>query len=201
MAKKMKQVVVTPEQCKAFWKYMAKREGFEVVEKASAAEMQAIAWAVKAIGGDENWMKRYTVTIGRKIYVPFKIGSGRNIDRINQVCTCMHEVQHIRQFKRNPAKYQISYFFNDAARTHYEADAYRVTMETYYYFTGIICAPGVLANKLKGYYVGKSDIYVCQKHLTSAKALVKHGIITSGVSKTGLKWWNKRCKGHAKVYL
>lgn len=197
----MKSVVVTSKQCRAFWKYMAKREGFDVIQKASAREMRAIAWAVKAIGGDKNWMKNYTVTIGDMVYVPFEIGSGRNSDRIRQVCTCMHEAQHVRQFERNPAKYQINYFFNDAGRTHYEADAYRVTMEGRYFFTGRVWSPGSLANKLKGYYVGKDDIYVCKKHLASAAALVKHGIITSGISKAGLRWWMKRVYGHAKVYL
>lgn len=201
MAKKNRQVKVTPEQCKAFWRYMARREGFTVIEKASAEEMQAIAWVIKGIGGDEQWMKRYAITIGTRVYVPFKIGNGNNADRIRQVCTCMHEAQHVRQYKRNPGAYVTGYVFNDAARTHYEADAYRVTMEAFYFFTGRVMAPGTLANNLKGYYVGKSDIYVCKKHLTSAAALVKYGVITSGVTKVGLRWWMKRAPGHARVYL
>ncbi|MBN2256468.1 MAG: hypothetical protein JW704_01325 [Anaerolineaceae bacterium] len=197
----MEKVIVTPENCKAFWAYMAQKEGFTVVEKATAEEMQAIAWAVRAIGGDKNWMKSYTVTIGTRVYVPFKIGAGTHTDRIHQVGTCMHEAQHVRQYKRNPAEYSISYPFSRAARAHYEADAYGVTMESYYYFTGVVWAPGSLANKLKGYYVDEADIHVCKKHLQARAALVKYGVITSGVSKEGLRWWNKRCKGHAKVYI
>jgi hypothetical protein len=197
----MKQVIVTPKQCKEFWRRTAKREGFQVIQKASAIEMRAVAWAVKGIGGDKNWMSDYSITVGDRVYVPFEIGAGTNMDRILQVGTCMHEAQHVRQFKRNTTKYLTNYFFSTAGRTHYEADAYRVTMESYYFFTGVVRSPRSLANNLRGYYVGDDDIYVCEKHLKSAAALIKHGVITSGISKSGLRWWMNKAEGHAKVYL
>jgi hypothetical protein len=197
----MKTVRLKPKDVRAFWRYMAKREGFRVVQKADAEEMQAIAWAVKALGGADDWMERYAVTVGNTIYVPFVTGEGSCSELLMQVETCVHEAQHVRQYKRNAFKYTMNYFFSDAGRTHYEADAYRTNMEIHYYFTGIVRQPSYLANKLNGYYVGKSDIYVCKKHLTSAAALIKYGVIKSGVSKVAMKWWNNRCTGHAKVYL
>jgi len=205
MATKKNPVIITPDDCRAFWAYTAKKEGFEVIEKATAEEMQAIAWALKSFGGDKNWMTRYTLTLGNRVYVPFRIGSGSNMSRIHQVCTCPHEGQHVRQYRRNPPVFAVNYVFNDAARTHYEADAYAVTMEMYFYLTGQVLAPGTLANKLKGYYVDKADIYVCKKHLTARAALVRHGVITSGISKQSIRWWNRRLRDKgptpAKVYL
>jgi hypothetical protein len=200
-AKRVIPAVISRDQVGDFWAYMSNVEDFRVVQKASSQEMRAIAWAIKGMGGDEDWLDSYTLTLGRDVYIPFEIGSGNNLERIRQVCVCCHEGQHVRQFERNPAKFVINYAFSDAARAHYEVDAYRVTMEMYYYFTGRILSPKTVANLLKGYYVDSGDIHVAEKHLAVTAKVLKQGVIVSGISKDAIRYWNREIKSPAKIIL
>ena len=94
---------VTSSQVKDFWKYMRKKYGFTVVQKANAIEMQAIAWALDMmqIKNHKEFMENYNTTIGTVVYVNFKIGVGNQSQLKGQIKTCVHEAQHVIQFKRN----------------------------------------------------------------------------------------------------
>lgn len=192
---------VTGKQVKDFWRYMSKRHGFKVVQKSDAAEMKAISWFLDSMGivNSKEFMEKYTVTLGTTVYVNFKIGKGNQRSLVSQVKTCVHETQHVIQYRRNPARFVYNYANSDAARTHYEVDAYRTDMEMHYYFYGKVLKPAKLANKLKGYSVGKGDIHVARKHLLVSSKVVKHGVIVSGISKDAIRWWRKRKVKGSKV--
>ena len=193
---------VTSEDVKDFWKYMKKKYDFSVVQKADAKEMRAIAWALDMmhIKDHKAFMENYNTTIGKTVYVNFELGVGNQTDLVHQIKTCVHETQHVLQYKRNPLQFSVNYLRSDAARAHYETDAYRTTMEMHYFFTGRVLSASSLAGLLKGYSIGTGDVHVAEKHLMTSSRLVEQGVIVSGISKTAIKWWKKRIDGNKVVF-
>jgi hypothetical protein len=173
---------------------MSEIYGFRVVQKANQEEMRAIAWALDMMGikDHKEFMRNYTTTIGTTVYVNFKIGKGTQAQLISQVKTCVHETQHVIQYLRNPGKYVVNYLRSDAARAHYEVDAYRTTMEMHYFFYGTVLSSSKTANLLRVYAVSEWDIHVAKKHLRVTAQVLRHGVIMSGVSKDSIRWW----RGH-----
>lgn len=185
---------VTGKQVRAFWRYMCKRYRCKVIDKDSAEEMQIIGWALDAMGIQDKdvFLKKFTTTLGNRIYIPFEIGVGTQKQLISQIATCVHECQHVVQYRRNEAQFVSNYIFSDASRAHYEADALRTNMEMYWFLTGRLLKPGSLANTLKYYGVRKGDIRVTRKHLAISAEVVKRGGVITGPSKVAIAWWKRQ---------
>lgn len=186
---------VTSKQVKDFWKYMGRAYRFEVIDKSEAAEMRLVSWALDAmrIQDQKDFLKNYTTTLGNRVYVPFEIGKGTQKQLVGQIITCTHEAQHVAQYRRDRS-FMFKYLLSDSSRALYEADAYRANMEIYWWFHKKLLSPTMLANKLKGYSVGKSDIRVARKHLISASKTVQYGGVITGTSKKAIRWLNKNVK-------
>ena len=182
--------MLNEKQVVDFWKYMQREYGFTVVQKAGAVEMDAIAWTLDMMGIQDKgtFMKRYTTTLGMKVYVPFTRGKGNQKALLNQIMTCVHETEHVIQYTRNPVQFMGNYAISSAGRSHYEAEAYLTNMEIYYHFTGRVLVPGTLANKLKAYGVGPADIRVTRKQLMIASKVIGNGDVISNVSKKAIKY-------------
>jgi len=184
---------LTKEQVVGLWEYMGRKYDFNVVQKASAKEMQYIAFALDAMGiqNKKKFMQSYTTTIGRTVYVPFVIGEGSLTQLRNQAATCVHEAQHVVQFDRDSIYFIKNYTTSQPARAHYEAEGYRCTMEMFYYLTGgkMLTATS-LANMLAGYGVSESDIRVTRRHLHISSKVIRMGDIISNTSKTAIRWLN-----------
>lgn len=199
----MSDEMITSEQVKAFWKYMSNKYGFTVVEKANSEEMKAVAWALDAMGikDHEEFMKRYTTTLGRIVYINFKIGVGNVQQLWKQVKICVHETQHVVQYLRDSVVYMINYLRSKASRAHYEVDAYRTNQEMHYFFYGNVPKVYHVINKLRGYMLNSGDLHVAKKHLIVSRKVIQQGMIVSGVSKTAINWWRKNgIKGHKVVF-
>jgi hypothetical protein len=181
---------LTPEIVVAFWKHMQSKYQFEVINKAKASEMKAVAKFLGRMGimDADTFMKRYATTIGNRVYIPFEIGTG---DLISQVCLCVHETQHTVQFDRNPIKFAALYCASSAGRAHYEADAMTTDMEMTFFLTGRVLDPVKNADRLKAYAVSEADIKVVRKHLKAVASFVKDGGVVSGTSKTAIAWLKK----------
>ena len=194
---------VTGAQVKAFWKYMAKKYDFDIVDKDSAREMKMIAGILDAMGvqSKKQFLKQYTTTIvignWRAVYVPFEIGKGSQAQLISQIVTCVHECQHVVQADRDVIFF-AKYLADDTNRANYEAQAYGVSMEMHYYFYGTVLSPKALANKLKNYSVGKADRRSAEKQLIALSKTVKHGGVINKTSKTAIKWWRPKVKANAR---
>jgi len=190
---------VTGKDVESFWKYMAKKYDFKIVQKGDAQEMRAIGWALDLMGVQtkDDFLRSYTTTVivggWRCVYVPFEIGDGSQAQLINQIATCVHECQHVVQADRDPSQ-PMKYLTSDASRAYYEADAYRATMEMFFFFTGKLLPPKSLANILKSYSIGKADRRIAEKHLIIAGKVVKRGGVITGTSKVAIKWWKRRKK-------
>jgi hypothetical protein len=174
---------------------MGRKYKFKVIQKATADEMEAIAWALDMMGiqDEKKFLERYTTTIGSRVYVPFEVGKGSQGQLINQIKTCVHESQHRVQDMRDPG-FKAKYLVSDSSRTHYEVDAYRTNMEMHWYFYQKLLSATSLANGLKGYGVGSADIRVAKKHLTIAGKVVKRGGVVTGTSKVAIAWLKKNVK-------
>jgi len=190
---------VTGDQVKAFWKYMSKKYGFQIVQKDNAVAMQIVGWALEQmdIQDQDEFLSRYSTTVClgdfKAVYIPFEIGKGNQAQLIAQILTCVHETEHVLQAKRDPLQ-PVKYLQSDANRAFYEADAYRTNMEMYWFFTGKLIAPKSLANLLKGYSVGKADRRIAEKHLKIASKVVERGGVISTPSKVAIRWWKAQKK-------
>ena len=181
---------LTKEDVQNAWKYMSKYYDFDIIDKSNAKEMQIAGWALELmdIQDSDDFLKRYTTTIGRNIYVPFEIGEGSQSKLKLQLCTLAHEAQHVVQFRRNSGKFVFRYLTSDAARASYEADALRANMEMYWYMTGKLLSPKKLSDSLVGYSIGDDDRRVVYKNLMISSKVVKRGGVITGTSKTLIKW-------------
>ena len=190
-------IAITGKQVQEFWKFMSKRYDFQIVQKQDAKEMRIIGWALEQMGVMDKdsflWNYSTTVCLGgwRAVYVPFRIGTGTRSRLISQACTCVHEAQHVVQATRDP-KQPMEYLVSETSRTFDEVDAYRTTMEMYYYFTGRILTPGSLALKLRGYEIGERHRRTAKKHLIIASKVVQRGGVITGTSKAAIRYWNAR---------
>ena len=186
---------ITSKQVKDFWKYMGRAYRFKVIDKSNATEMRIVGWALDMMGiqNRKNFLKNFTTTVGNRVYIPFEIGKGTQRQLVQQVITCTHEAQHVAQYRRDHS-FLLKYLLSDSSRALYEADAYRTNMEIYWWFYKKLLSPGMLANKLKSYSVGKSDIRVVKKHLLSASKTVKYGGVITGTSKKAIRWLNRNVK-------
>ena len=173
---------------------MVHEYGTRVIAKANALEMKAAAYALGLMGvlDAEAFLRDYTTTIGRRIYVPFE--PGRDADGWSlwgQLAVCVHEHQHVEQLDRDGwLKFAGKYLLSSAGRAAYEAEAYRCDMELHFWRTGEVLDPKTLAAKLKHYACTSTDVEVAEKALTMSAATVRRGGIVNRASQKAIAWLN-----------
>ena len=88
----------------------------------------------------DEFLRRYTTTIGKRIYTPFDVGvPDERYDLWRQISVCVHEHQHVEQLLRDGwLKFAGRYLVSSAARAAYEAEAFRCNMELHYWRYGEI---------------------------------------------------------------
>jgi len=86
----------TVELVQGLWDHMEDHCGTRRARK-TAVEMQLVGGFLDAIGilDAEDFLSRYTTTIGRTIYTPWEVGVG---DLASQMLICVHEHQHVHQY-------------------------------------------------------------------------------------------------------
>jgi len=182
------------EVVRAFWDFMVHEYGTRVIAKANALEMKAAAYALglmDALDADA-FLRDYTTTIGRSIYVPFEPGGDADGWSLwGQLAVCVHEHQHVEQLDRDGwLKFAGKYLLSSAGRAAYEAEAYRCDMELHFWRTGEVLDPKTLAAKLKHYACTSTDIEVAEKALTMSAATVRRGGIVNRASQKAIAWLN-----------
>lgn len=187
----------TPEEAKAFWRYMTERFGTSVVDKKNAAEMTLVAHGLQLLGiqSKEDFLNRFTTTLGTVIYTPFEPGRAHaNMSFWDQIVICTHEHQHVVQHRRDGLGYSINYLANTASRAQYEAEAYTCNLELHHWRTGDILDGASVASTLEYYGCTPQDILVCGKTLDlNAVTLLSGGIVTEA-SGAAIEWLDKHAK-------
>ena len=140
-------------------------------------------------------MNKYatTITLGsfRKLYIPFEVGVGTNLQRIGQVALLGHECTHAWQSKKDRF-FAVKYLASDTQRAFYEMEALRAEMELWYFLTGkIYKTPTVLANGLANYSIGAADRLTVKEHLTAHRKVVEAGGVYTKTAKDIIKWLKK----------
>ena len=178
-----------------FWTYMTGLYGTEVIDKENAIEMQVVAQVLGFAGimDADDFLSKYTTTIGKRIYVPFEIGTeSEDWSLWDQILVCVHEHEHVEQFNREGALWFASkYLFSTAGRAAYEAESYRCDMEIDFWHTGQVINPVALAAKLVDYGCTSIDIEVAEKVLVISAEMVKRGGVVNLASVNALAWLNE----------
>jgi len=151
---------VTPELVKEFWKDALKKFDAKSVDKDDSTFMKSIASFLDAIKilDKEDFMDRFTTTIFKTIYRPFKIGDTSNYSLWGQITVLVHELTHVLQFEANEIEFTVGYITNESSRAAYEADAYSADMEMHYWMYGEIYNIKDRAANLKYYGLEQDEI-------------------------------------------
>lgn len=185
----------TPETVRAFWSYMQQEYGSKVIPKATSAEMKAVATFLDLvkIQDYDTFMKVFTTTIGRRIYIPFEIGVPGDYDLWGQIRVCVHEHQHVEQGDRDGwVTFGSRYVTSSSFRAGYEAEAFGSDMEMEYWRWGDSFDLNQFAQArplvLKSYGCSDDDIDQARATLTIRAGIVAQGIVANRSTQRAVDW-------------
>lgn len=185
----------TPELVRDFWRHMTRAYGTRIIDKNSAWEMRLVGLFLSRIKvlDKDDFLRRYTTTIGKRIYTPFDVGVPD--DRYGlwgQISVCIHEHQHVEQLLRDGwLKFAGRYLISSAARAAYEAEAYRCNMELHFWRHGEIPDLQLLAKRLEHYGCSQGDIDMVERMLELSAETVRRGGIVNRASQKAIAWLNR----------
>jgi hypothetical protein len=179
--------LITPELVIGAWEYLEDHFGSRRLRK-SAPEMAMVAGVLEQMGilDAEDFLARYTTTLGRSIYTPWEVGEGNNL--LGQLMVGAHEHQHVHQFICDPIHHTWRYSSDSALRAAYEADAFRCNQEVMWWARGRVPDPESTAENLKDYACSATDIVVTAQALRSSAITAKAGGIVSDAGKVIIPW-------------
>jgi len=151
----------SPQLTLEFWRRMHLHYGTRVVQKPDSVLMKAAGRGLQTIRimTSHTFMTRYTTVIGRTIYPWFIVGHGDSDALWRQIVVCIHEHQHIVQFKRSGMlPYSVMYGGSTRKRALLEAEAYCCNLEMHYWKTGQLLPTRPLAEILLEYGCKPSDV-------------------------------------------
>ena len=182
----------TPELVRDFWRHMTRAYGTRVIDKNSAWEMRLVGLFLSRIKvlDKDDFLRRYTTTIGKRIYTPFEIGvPDERYDLWGQISVCVHEHQHVEQLLRDGwLKFAGRYLASSAARASYEAEALRSNLELTFWRLGRIPDLGRLARKLRDYACSDGDIAMVERMLELSAETVRRGGVVNRASQKAIAW-------------
>jgi hypothetical protein len=183
------------EQVTAFWAYMQAHFGTSLLNQLNNAEIDLITQALDTIriGDRASFLNRCSLTIGKRIYVPFEPGVARpGWDLWRQMVLCVHEHQHVVQHERLGLEFAARYMADRAERANYEVEALRSDLELEYWRTRKVPSTKALAERLYNYGCRKDDVAFAAKALSLAAVPVRKGAVVNESSKVALDWLNER---------
>ncbi len=171
------------------WDHLSDHYGTRLARK-DAPEMQLVASALEEMGilDAEYFLKNFTTTLGRTIYTPYEIGVGNEGALAAQLRTCVHEHQHVVQYLKGGIRFAFEYGTDSARRAHYEADAFRCSLELHYWMYGKVQNVRKVAESLRHYACSAADIDVCEKALRMTAKVVEKGGVSSDAGKVAVEW-------------
>jgi len=148
------------------------------------------AYGTRVIDNEGEFLRRYTTTIGKRIYTPFDVGMPHeHYDLWGQITVCVHEHQHVEQLLRDGwLKFAGRYLVSSAARAAYEAEAFRSNMELHFWRFGEIPNLRLLAKGLEHYGCDQNDIDMAERMLELSAATVRRGGVVNRSSQKAISW-------------
>jgi hypothetical protein len=182
----------TPEDVREFWKASLAHWDTTRIDKAKSDEMKLVGEVLSLLGvvDKQNFLRRFTTTIGTRIYTPFEPGVPTSEWSLwSQITVCVHEHHHVWQDRAaGGLGFEWAYLTSSAQRAHYEAEAYRTNMVLDWRYQGRMLNPRDLAAKLRFYGCSTSDIEVAAKMLALSVPSIKAGAIASDVCRWSVGW-------------
>lgn len=151
----------TPENTKALWNHLSDKLHSVVSQKADKAIMRIAARIVarRTNTSEEAFLQDFVTTLGRRIYVPFKVGE--EVDGWScrsQMLLAVHEHQHVAQWRRQPIRFLVRYARDPRQRALYEAEAFLAEVEAAAAFGWDPIDINQRLGTLRGYGVRDADI-------------------------------------------
>lgn len=172
-----------------FLKYAEKKYNVTFVTKRSKS-YEFITNHVTAMGieNPQEFLDKYSISMGSLIWLSFTPGVGTDHDIVNQIATICHELKHTTDFRRNRFKYIGQYAFSKSKRTYAESRAFRLNIEIKIAF-GRRVYTDPMANSLGGYRVRKSDIATCKKNLRLYYKSARGGKRAEPITRWACEFW------------
>lgn len=186
-------IILTEDIVRRLWDHMEKSFGSHRARK-EGPEMRTIANMLDEMGvlDGQDFLRRYTTTLGRTIYTPFEIGvPSPGYDLAAQARTCVHEHQHVQQFLEGGPRFSLDYLTDSAHRAAYETEAMKCNLEVHFWLTGKLLDVAAMARGLKYYACTDDDIVVVTRALSMIAKTVEKGGVSSDAGKVAIKWFNE----------
>lgn len=180
---------ITPELVKSLWSYMTRVYGTKIINKNNSSEMMLVSQALSRMGilDQNDFMSKFTTTIGHGIYIPFEIGDPSGYWSLeSQIVVCAHEHQHVVQYDADNWGFYYSYLTDTNARAKYETEAYRSDLEFEMFYNRTLPNISNVAHKLTCYGLNSTQVHVAEVSLQSAARMVSKGMILNQATKTAL---------------
>lgn len=183
---------LTPEIVVELADHLAEHFGSSIFTKADAPEMEFIGHMLAEFGvlDAEAFMRRYSTTIGTRVYLSFEPGAPTP-SLLSQVCTLTHEHQHVVQFTRGGTSFIGDYLADPNRRAALEAEALRCNLEMWWWGTGQLRDVGQLAGGLVNYACGPEQIAFAARHLRLDAETVKRGGVAREASKAAISFLDR----------
>lgn len=186
----------TADDVREFWKASLVRWDTKRIDKDKAQEMQLVAEVLGLLGivNKQDFLRRFTTTVGTRIYTPFDPGIPTPEWSLwNQITVCVHEHHHVFQDRAaGGLGFEWAYLTNPAQRAQYEAEAYRTNMVMDWRYQGRMLDPKVLAALLNNYGCSAVDVAVVAKMLALSVPSIKADAIPSDVCRWSTTWLDTR---------
>lgn len=173
------------------WHHMEKTYQSNHTSKSDSGMMRMIGYFLDGIGvlDKERFLENYTTTIGSVVYVPFRIGvTNVRYPLYTQLKICVHEHQHVVQWRRGGLYFMLEYLTDSSRRAAYEVEAMQASMEIQWWYSHTLPDIPRMAIKLVDYNCKKDDIVMAEKMLRSISKAVSRGAVTTGAGKTAIKF-------------
>ena len=182
---------ITPDMVVGLWDAMSDHYGSTIADKEDSDIMQLAGRALGIMGilDPVRFMEVYTTTIGDTIYTPFEIGvPGNGYSLIGQISICVHEHQHVIQWKRKKLRFMLEYLTDSALRARYEVEAMQCNMEIQWWYNRTLPDIPRSALKLKDYNCTPEDIAVAARSFKMISKVVGRGGVSTEASTVALSY-------------
>lgn len=173
------------ETVRLLWEILSSNYRSKVVRKDEGV-MGDLAELLGRMGvlDTQDFLTRYTTTLGDTIHVPFEVGS-RDRDLWSQCVLCVHEHVHVEQARRwtGGLGFALQYVISSASRAAAEAEAFAAEMEMHWWWngtTGNVIDDAL--SSLRDYLLAPKDMDFVREYLLAHKEATAEGAMISPVA-------------------
>lgn len=180
----------TPQTTVEFWRRMQQHFGTKVVQKPDSPLMKASGRGLQRLGimSSDTFMTQYTTVLHNTIYPWFIVGQGDTEALWRQIEVCIHEHQHVVQFRRmSMPLYALAYGGSTRKRALLEAEAYCCNLEMRHWRTGELISTQTLADLLLSYGCKRSDVQAAKEVYDACHLRLKAGEYRADATLLGIE--------------